>query len=67
MLINHPTIAVDTVRPTHVEVDLGRLKSNFQKIREYVHPANMVFPRKTDNLVVDQALKLLRDLARNEH
>jgi alanine racemase len=42
MLINHPTIAVDTVRPTHVEVDLGRLKANFQKIREHVRPAKIM-------------------------
>ena len=42
MLINHPTIAADVVRPTHVEVDLGRLRSNFEKIRDHVSPSKMM-------------------------
>jgi alanine racemase len=35
--INHPTISTESVvRPTFVEVDLGRLTSNFRAIREHV-------------------------------
>ena len=34
---------------------------------EYIHPAYVVYPRNTDNPVIEQALKLLRDLARSEH
>jgi alanine racemase len=41
--INHSTISEDeAVRPTHVEVDLGRLTENFQAIRQYVAPAKVM-------------------------
>ena len=40
--INHPTITNDVVRPTLVEVDLGRLAGNFQAIREHVAPAKIM-------------------------
>jgi DNA-binding transcriptional LysR family regulator len=33
----------------------------------YIHPAYMVYPRKSDNPVIEQALDLLRDLAKSEH
>jgi len=33
---------------------------------EYVHPAYMVYPRKSDNPVIDDALTLLRELATSE-
>ncbi|WP_455207206.1 LysR family transcriptional regulator [Kaarinaea lacus] len=34
---------------------------------EYIHPAYMVYPRKTDNPVIEQALSLLRNVAASEH
>jgi alanine racemase len=41
--INHSTISEDgAVRPTHVEVDLGRLTENFQAIRQHVAPAKVM-------------------------
>ena len=33
---------------------------------EYIHPAYMVYPRKTDNPVIDHALELLRELITSE-
>lgn len=41
--INYPTISSDEiVRPTLVEVDLGRLRENFQAIRQKVAPAKVM-------------------------
>jgi len=41
--INHSTISEEeAIRPTHVEVDLGRLTENFQAIRRYVAPAKVM-------------------------
>src|SRR4030043_250621 len=41
--INDPTISSnDIVRPTLVEVDLGRLSANFHAIREHVAPAKVM-------------------------
>jgi len=34
---------------------------------EYIHPAYMVYSRKTDNPVIEQALTLLRELANSKH
>lgn len=34
---------------------------------QYTHPAYMVYPAKSDNPVIEQALNLLRNLARSEH
>ena len=34
---------------------------------QYIHPAYMVYPGKSDNPVIEQALNLLRELARPEH
>ena len=42
-LINHPTIASnEIVRPTLVEVDLSRLRQNFEAIRTHVGPAKVM-------------------------
>ncbi|MBN1895001.1 alanine racemase [bacterium] len=41
--LNHPTISTDeAVRPTHVEVDLNRLRENYQAIRRHVAPAKIM-------------------------
>jgi alanine racemase len=41
--INYPTISSnDVVRPTLVEVDLGRLRDNFLAIRQHVAPARVM-------------------------
>jgi len=41
--LNHPTITSNgVVRPTIVEVNLDRLRANFQAIQETVHPAKMM-------------------------
>ena len=43
MRINHPTIsAADVLRPTLVQVDLGRLRENFAVIKKHVAPAKMM-------------------------
>lgn len=43
MLINNPTISTnDIVRPTLVEVNLGRLRKNFCAIRDKVSPAKFM-------------------------
>lgn len=43
MLINNPTISTnDIVRPTLVEVNLGRLRENFCAIRDKVSPAKFM-------------------------
>jgi DNA-binding transcriptional LysR family regulator len=34
-----------------------------QESPEFVHPAYMVYPRETDNIVIEQSLQLLRELA----
>jgi DNA-binding transcriptional LysR family regulator len=34
---------------------------------EYIHPAYMVYPRESDNPVIENALGLLRDLSSSEH
>jgi alanine racemase len=42
-LINHPTIGSnEIVRPTLVEVDLSRLRQNFEAIRKHVGPAKVM-------------------------
>jgi alanine racemase len=41
--IHHPIMsAADVVRPTHVEVNLSRLRDNFHAIRDHVHPARVM-------------------------
>ncbi len=41
--INQPTISPDEItRPTHVEVDLGRLAENFKAIRQRVVPSKVM-------------------------
>jgi alanine racemase len=40
--VNHPTISNGVMRPTLVEVDLGRLAENFRAIREYVAPVKIM-------------------------
>ena len=40
--INQSTITEDVVRPTHVEVNLSRLKDNFNAIRNHVKPARIM-------------------------
>ena len=44
MQINHATIhpASDVLRPTLVEVNLARLRKNYQTIKDYVAPAKMM-------------------------
>ena len=46
-------------------IDAGRLH-HFAHSPEYIHPAHMVYPRKSDNPVIAQALSLLRNLAKSE-
>ncbi|NQT26885.1 alanine racemase [candidate division KSB1 bacterium] len=40
--INQSTITEDVVRPTHVEVNLSRLRDNFNAIRNHVDPAKIM-------------------------
>ena len=47
-------------------IDAGRLH-RVAGSPEYIHPAYMVYPRESDNPVIEEALKLLRDLATSEH
>lgn len=47
-------------------IDNGQLY-RVAKSPEYTHPAYMVYPRKSDNPVIDEALNLLRNLAATPH
>jgi alanine racemase len=38
-MINHPTISAEVLRPTHVQVDLGRITANYRAIQQAVAPA----------------------------
>jgi alanine racemase len=42
MVINHATVTTDVLRPTQVEVDLGRLSANLDAIRARVRPAKVM-------------------------
>jgi alanine racemase len=42
MVLHEPTIAVDELRPTHVEIDLDALAANYRAIAAYVAPARVM-------------------------
>ena len=40
--LHEPTLSLDGLRPTHLEVDLGRLARNYQRIRAHVGKAQVM-------------------------
>jgi alanine racemase len=40
--LHEPTVALDELRPTHIEVDLTRLHDNYRVIAEHVAPARVM-------------------------
>ena len=47
--VNHPLIStIDVMRPTHVEIRLDRMRTNFLKVKKHVHPARIMVVLKAN-------------------